>query len=72
MPALPSQTLLDDSACYVCLGVSLSDALALALWDRISQEINPSPPGETFFILTELGDILNAENNDRLETELAP
>lgn len=70
MPATDPNTLLSDAGCFTCLGMSIGDALALSLWDSISQNI--SPGGETFFILTELGDILNAENSDRLETELAP
>ena len=30
MPATPTQTLLDDSSCFACLGMSVGDALLLA------------------------------------------
>lgn len=54
--ALP-QSLLDATACYRCLGISLGDALMLALWEEISDGINPSPPAETFFRISNLGDV---------------
>lgn len=36
MSAIPAQTLLDESKCYLCYGVSQADALKLALLNRIS------------------------------------
>lgn len=37
MPASDPQTLVAEAKCYGCLGVSITDLLKLALWDRISQ-----------------------------------
>jgi len=36
MSAIPAQTLLDESKCYLCYGVSQADALKLALLNRIA------------------------------------
>jgi len=68
MPAQNPQDVLADAGCFACSGASLAELLELGLLDSISQNISV---GETFYILTELGDILNAENSDRLVTELA-
>lgn len=54
MPVTPSQTLLDSANCFVCLGVSMADALSLAQWDSISQNI--APPVETFNRISQVGD----------------
>lgn len=36
MPAIDANTLLEEAKCYTCLGISLADALALALLNRIA------------------------------------
>lgn len=62
MPATPSQTLLDSAACYTCLGMSQFDAMQLALWDSISQNI--APVGETFYRLSDVGDVRISQVGD--------
>jgi len=37
MPATNPQTLLSSASCYLCYGMSLTDAMKLSLWDEISQ-----------------------------------
>lgn len=64
MPATDPNILLADSGCVTCLGVSISDALLISLWDSISQNI--SPGGETFFILSNVGDALISQVGDNL------
>lgn len=64
MPATPPQDLLNESSCFVCLGMSVGDAMKLALWDRISQNI--APVGETFYILSNVGDSLISQVGDNL------
>lgn len=54
MPATDSQTLLNNASCFTCLGMSIGDALLLAEWDQISQNI--SPGGETFYRISNVGD----------------
>lgn len=54
MPATDPNTLLADSGCVTCLGVSIADALGIALWDSISQNI--APVGETFYRISDVGD----------------
>lgn len=44
---MDSQTLLSQSACYVCIGVSEQDALGLGLLATIAQNgIAPPAPGD--------------------------
>lgn len=52
MPATPADTLLSDTACFGCLGMSLADQLLLAEWSLIAENI--APVGD-LTILTELG-----------------
>jgi len=64
MPATPPNDLLADANCFACLGMSTGEAMALALWDSISQNITPS--GETFYILSNVGDALISQVGDNL------
>lgn len=68
MPATPSQTLFDQAVCFGCYGASLPEMLILAEWDRIAQNISPTPPAGQE-ILTELGFILMDETGASLFIE---
>ena len=61
MPTLP-QTLIDEANCLVCNGVTLDDAIKLALLNRIAGNAG----GETFYLLSNVGDILTSQVGDRL------
>lgn len=53
--ATPAATLMSAAACYRCLGMTDFEAMRLVLWDSISQNINPAPPGATNYLLWDVG-----------------
>jgi len=64
--ACDPNTLLNNARCIeACLMAGQMDAIETYLW--CIRAGNPS--GATFYILAETGDILNAENADRLRQE---
>jgi len=66
--ACDPNTLLANAACIEqCLTWGQMDAIETYLWCVRSGGV--VPPAETFYILAETGEILNAENADRLRTE---
>lgn len=66
MPATPTNELLAQSGCFTCLGMSIGDALLLGAWLSISENINPSPPAETFYLLWDVGNnVLIPQVGDR-------
>ena len=67
MPCDPNQ-LLEDAKCIMwCLPRGANSAIIVSLWCQILD--NGFPPGTTFYILTELGEIIDAENADKLRQE---
>jgi len=63
----PSE-LMEDAKCVSwCVPRGANGAIIVSLWCQILD--NGFPPGTTFYILRENGDILNAENADRLRKE---
>lgn len=57
MSATPPQTLINAAQCYLCLGMSQGEAMALAMWDTISQNAAPIPPvtGNTLTLTPPVG-----------------
>lgn len=56
MSATPSQTLIDAAKCYLCLGMSQGEAMAIAMWDTISQNASPPPvTGNTLTLTPPVG-----------------
>jgi hypothetical protein len=66
MACEPSQ-LLEDAKCIMwCVPRGANGAIIVSLWCQI---LDNGFSGDTFYILAETGDILNAENADKLRQE---
>lgn len=64
MPATDPNLLMADASCFSCLGMSQFEAMQIALWDSVSQNIAPAV--ETFHILSNVGDSLISQVGDNL------
>lgn len=53
--AIPFNTLLDESKCYLCLGISQAEALELALLNRIAEGGSGSEPLVYRALMTQVG-----------------
>jgi len=72
MSAIPAQDLLDESKCYLCYGVSQSEALKLALLNRIASGSSSLGYSVYTALLSEDGGLANAPQATVLRNTIGP